>query len=98
MKKTTKKKRSKPKVLSAAHHSKYFILCDGNKVKSVKELADILENNENYLKHHVREDSNDFALWIEHVFNSKKLAELVNNCEDTNQIRLTIYKFLLEVR
>jgi hypothetical protein len=94
--KTVVKKISKPKVLSPCTPEKAFILFDGRVVKSVKELADILEKDEGAFLHHVTSDRNDFSDWIEHVFLSKKLGEKIRGLDNALNVRVEIYKFLVE--
>ncbi|MFT4261047.1 MAG: hypothetical protein ACMXX9_01290 [Candidatus Woesearchaeota archaeon] len=97
VKKTVKKRKvSKPKILSNAPATKYFLLVSGESVKSVKELADVLEDHNDAFKHHVTGDRNDFADWVEHVFNSKKLANSLRESKSLTKTRLEIYKYLAE--
>lgn len=54
---------------------KYFYLVDGTTLKSLKELAAALTKmTKEVFNHHVTKDKNDFANWIEGVFENKKLA------------------------
>ena len=94
-KKAVKKKTTQPKVLRPAPSKSYFFLGSGEAIKSVKGLADALEKMpEEVFKHHVNQEKNDFANWIEHVFEDKTLAKKIG--KDKKNIRLNIYKYLLE--
>src|SRR3989338_1924850 len=54
----------------------YFVLADGRALRSVRELAEILEQLEDHIfHHHVNEIKNDFATWVKDVFKDIELAE-----------------------
>jgi len=53
----------------------YFYLNDGSVLKSLKELEVLLETiDPNLFSYHSNEYKNDFAVWVQDVFNNKKLA------------------------
>lgn len=61
-----------------APFDKRFWLNDGSVLASLKELANALEKmEESVWKHHVTKDKNDFANWIEGVFQDKKLGQAI---------------------
>jgi hypothetical protein len=55
--------------------SKFFYAQDGSVIKSLKDLsASLLSMNDAVFNHHVTNERNDFANWINDVFNLSKLA------------------------
>lgn len=99
LKKNVKKKKSavvKSKVIVSAKKGEEFVLSDGVKLKTLKELADHLGVHSMHFEEHVFGNENHFSLWIEHVFKNKKLAEKVKVAEDVKDLRIEIYKFLAE--
>jgi hypothetical protein len=73
----------------------YFVLCNGQPVKNVKELADALENLEDHVfSHHVRPDHNDFAIWVKDIFQDAELAQKIADAKDKNHMQLVLYKHI----
>lgn len=73
-----------------------FILCNGQPVKNVKELADILEKLEDHVfSHHVRPGHNDFSAWVKDVFKDAELAEKLTGVKDKEHMQLVLYKHVL---
>jgi hypothetical protein len=99
-KKIKKRKKSsktaiKTKLKKSIPESHYFVFVSGQKIKNVKELADTLEMiDEQHYKHHANEYKNDFANWINNVFEEFDLAEKVKTAKDKNHARLIIYKHI----
>ena len=98
-------KSSKPKnlgtitenILVEISPDKYFILKDGRKIKSIKELALILETlDDESFYHHVTTDRNDFATWINDVFDDEELSSEIKNITRRSDIIIRIYKKMLE--
>lgn len=62
---------------------KIFWLCDGRTLKNLNELANALENmDDNVWNYHVNTDKNDFANWIENVFECKSLASAIRKVKN----------------
>lgn len=100
-KKTTKKKTSrnggKRRTLKRIPKEQYFVLADGTAVGHYLSLADVLEKvEETVLSHHVNEIKNDFASWIDDVFEEKELSKLVKGSKSPEEIRLHIYKHVIK--
>jgi hypothetical protein len=77
---------------------KYFILCDGKPIKSFKELADVLQlMSDDMFKYHVTETKNDFANWINDVFNDVELAKKIRIDKTRLETSIEIYKHILEL-
>lgn len=69
------------KTLGKAPEEKTFVLRDGRKLRTLYELIDELETmNDGLFKDYVNDSKNDFANWIEGVFDDEALA---------NELRLT---------
>lgn len=69
----------------------YFILPDGRQIKSVEQLALMMDQiKDEDFSFHVNEEKNDFANWIRDVFGKEDLADkLVElKCKKENQIEL----------
>jgi len=91
-----KKTVSKTKKLQDAPIEQYFILCNGQPIKNVKELADIIEDlRDEVFNHHVNMDKNDFAKWISDVFNEIDLAEQLADVKDKKNMQLILYKHIV---
>lgn len=89
--KTARKKRLKKK-LPEDH---YFVMVTGQKVKNIKELADILEDiDEDLFKHHVNDEKNDFSNWIEDIFEEQDLANELKKHKSKDKTRFVIYKHI----
>lgn len=56
--------------------SQAFVLKDGTSLHSLKDLYGHLSTiSDEDFKHHVNEQKNDFASWVEHSHNDKFLAQ-----------------------
>ncbi|HIH31456.1 TPA: hypothetical protein HA235_02000 [Candidatus Woesearchaeota archaeon] len=74
---------------------KYFVLCNGEKIKSLNELASTLETmSDDVFFYHVTNDRNDFANWINDVFQDFDLAESVRKTKNRFEIVAALYKNL----
>jgi hypothetical protein len=59
-----------------------FWLCDGRTFKNLKELAEALQTmDETVWNYHVTDDKNDFANWIEDVFEEKQLGATIRKAK-----------------
>jgi len=98
VKKKSVKKKTKKKTQHAARDAQpteYFIMCNGKKLKNIKELADVMEEIEDYVfNHHVTEDKNDFSTWIKDVFKEIELAKNIAGIKDKKHVQLVIYKHI----
>lgn len=75
---------------------KHFILEDGRKLESVFQLVDELETmGEDVFRHHVNDMRNDFANWVRDVFESRGLADEIQNVRDRMETQRAIMKHLL---
>ena len=92
-KKTSEKKNIKR--IAAEDHA--FLLCTGVAIKSVKQLADELENVDDAVYwYHTQNGRNDFAQWTQDVFEAQELADKLRSSHSKDHIRATIYQYLLE--
>jgi hypothetical protein len=73
----------------------YFVLCNGQPVKNVKELADALDELEDHVfNHHVQPDHNDFATWVKDIFQDVELAQKLADVKDRKHMQLVLYKHM----
>jgi hypothetical protein len=76
---------------------KYFVLCDGRKVKSGKELADIMQViNDDMFKYHVTDTKNDFANWINDVFGEADLAKKMKTIKNRLETSVELYRAMFD--
>jgi hypothetical protein len=69
----------------------YFVMCNGTSIKSIHELAMMLDNmSDDDFNFHVTEEKNDFSSWIRNVFGDAELADKLDalKCKKENQIHL----------
>lgn len=94
-KSTSSKKTSTKSVRKSAPQNKIFVLVNGKKLKNIKELADVIADLEDYVfNHHVTADKNDFASWLEHVFEDIQLAKKIAGCTSKDHMQLVLYKHI----
>ncbi|MBN2142732.1 hypothetical protein JW711_05385 [Candidatus Woesearchaeota archaeon] len=78
-----------------APQANYFVLCNGQPVKNVKELADIMDGLEDHVfSHHVRPEHNDFAAWVKDIIKDVELAEKLAQAKDKQHFQLVLYKHI----
>jgi len=59
-----------------------FMLSDGRKLKSLRDLRNSLENmSDNIFNKHVYGRKNDFANWVKKIFNEPELARIIRKCK-----------------
>lgn len=75
--------------------NKWFYFKHGKRASNIAELKTVLESiSESEFKHHVNYDKNDFASWIENVFEEKKLAKNMREAGDKEGIIVLLDDFL----
>ncbi|MBW2965095.1 hypothetical protein KY363_06565 [Candidatus Woesearchaeota archaeon] len=70
---------------------KYFVLCDGTRIKDMHELALMLDRiSDEQFGYHVNDSKNDFSNWIRDVFGQHELADALSGitCRKDSQIYL----------
>jgi len=76
---------------------KYFVLCDGRKIKSGKELADVLQLiTDDMFKYHVTDTKNDFSNWINDVFGEPELAKKLKIVRNRLEMSIELYRNMFE--
>lgn len=76
---------------------KYFVLCDGRKLKSGKELADTLQFiSDDMFKYHVTDTKNDFANWINDVFGEPELAKKIRTIRNKMEVSVELYRYMFD--
>jgi len=74
---------------------KWFYFRNGKRASSIQELKDILEEMDEFeFKHHVNNERNDFANWIEGVFQEKKLAKSLREVSERDGMIIILEEFL----
>ncbi len=69
------------------HQDHFFVLKNGQKLRSMQELADELEvMDDSVFSHHVNEQKNDFAAWINDVLNLKELSQNLVSLNNKKQM------------
>ena len=85
------------KVLGEAPEEYHFVLQNGKKLKSVQELTESLETmSEDVFKHHVNEFRNDFATWINDIFEEKDLAGEIRNARNRIETRIKLLQRMVD--
>lgn len=80
-----------------AHPELCFIVQDGTKIEDIKQMAMIVEALEDHVfNHHVNSDRNDFANWIEDIFEEKELAEELRSIMDKLNTQRIVLKYLVK--
>jgi len=83
--------------IADAPAEQYFILANGQPVKNVKELADVLEHvSEDIFNHHVTNEKNDFANWTKDVFKEIELAQELAETKNKDHTRIVLYKHIIK--
>jgi len=74
---------------------KWFYFKHGRRASNIEELKTALESiDESEFKHHVNNDKNDFANWVEDVFGEQKLANSMREASDKGGIIILLDDFL----
>ena len=96
-KRAAKKRVTKKKVFVKAPEDKLFVLFTGERLSHFIELADKLEHiPEEVFLHHVREEKNDFAKWIQDVFDEPELAKQIASKKNPKDMQISIYKYVIK--
>lgn len=96
-KKPRKTKTEKHSLFVEITPDRYFVTCDGRRIRDCEELADILHQiNDDIFKFHVTNEKNDFSTWIHDVFNDEDIAESIRKIHDRTAMRAELYKKLFE--
>jgi hypothetical protein len=76
---------------------KYFVLCDGRKIKSGRELADLLQLiTDDMFRYHVTDTKNDFSNWINDVFGESELAKRIKNIRNRLDMSIELYRHMFD--
>ncbi len=95
--KTTIKISVSKKILEEAPEEFAFVLNDGRKLKSVQELTNSLETmSDDLFNYHVTDIKNDFANWIDDIFNESKLAEEMKKTKSRIETRIKLLQKLVD--
>ena len=93
VKEDTSKKKSEDIRISA---EKYFMLCNGTPIRSIKELAFMLDKiSDDDFSYHVTDEKNDFSNWIRDVFGKERLAESLGRLKNKKESQIYLLKHAL---
>lgn len=74
---------------------KWFHFTSGRKASSIEELKELLKNmGEAEFRHHVNNERNDFANWIEDVFGETRLAQSMREVSEREGLLIILENFL----
>ena len=75
----------------------YFVLCNGQPLKNVLELADLAEDlRDEVFFFHVTPDRNDFATWISDIYGDAELAQELANVKDKTRTKIVLYRHIIK--
>ena len=93
-KKTTKAAANKP-MLVCASDAECFWVHNGPVLQDLQHLRDALdEMDEQIFSHHVTNEKNDFADWVEYILQDKDLADALRKSKKTKTARAVVVKRL----
>ncbi len=85
------------KILLKAPYEAHFILLDGRRIDSVRNLVAALEDmHEDIFSHHVNSERNDFANWIHDIFEDKTLSEELKKMKGKVDTELALLRRLVQ--
>lgn len=85
------------KILGEAPEQHHFILKGGRHLKSIQELAGALEvMNDDVFSYHVNDMKNDFATWINDIFNENALANELRKTKNRIETRIKLLQRLVD--
>jgi hypothetical protein len=77
--------------------SKYFVLKDGKRLKTIQELIEALRvMSDDVFYFHVNDFKNDFENWIRFVFLNNELADKIKKFKTKNDILLKLQNYVLK--
>jgi hypothetical protein len=98
-KKTAAKKGTSKKKLANKEvpPENYFILIDGSTLKDMESLVEAFDRmSEDVFRYHVNEFKNDFASWVQEVFDEKDLSEELKLAQNLERAHITLLKHALK--
>ena len=99
MTKTKTKKISRRKItaFSKLPFDKSFVLADGTKIKSLVDLATLLnEMPPTLFRQHVNIFKNDFSSWVKNTYEDHNLADELMTANEKEEVELLIMRKLLK--
>jgi len=79
----------------AVSEDQAFVLPSGERLHTLDELSEAINliDPESF-QHHVNQEKNDFASWVEHVFGEQELADSLRKFPTPLRMMVSIEKFL----
>ena len=75
---------------------KSFVLSNGRKIATIKELADNLEAiDDSTFQYHVNDERNDFSAWVGDVFGDSKLSRQLSHVKAKHEAQLVVLKHIV---
>ncbi|MBN1544851.1 hypothetical protein JW898_05320 [Candidatus Woesearchaeota archaeon] len=75
---------------------KYFILRSGTPIKSIEELALMLDSiSDEDFSFHVNVQKNDFSNWLKDVFGRADLADMLGPVKDRKESQIVLLKHMV---
>jgi len=75
--------------------NKAFVTKNGTQISSIKELyGHLVALSDHEFLHHVNEQKNDFASWVEHVHGDKALAHALRQAVSKEATRKVLFMSL----
>ena len=91
------RKSSYKKVLDNAKPEFYFRLINGQKIKNLLSLVNVLDKiTDDVFYHHVNEQRNDFSNWIRDIFKQKKLADEIAKVHNRLETQVILLKLIVK--
>ena len=86
------------KLLSDVKEGESFYTVNGQVLNNIRELAGLLETiQKDHFDHHVNEDKNDFAEWVQYSVGDKKLADRLRKAKKPEDMQQLISERLTEL-
>lgn len=91
-------KTSKLKIFTkSSNQGRNFVLCDGNSIKCIKDLAlGLADLQEDVFYYHVNTDKDDFSSWIKEVFLEIELADKLMQHKNKDDYQLVLLRHIVE--
>lgn len=91
--KSQKRPDNRNKYLVECDKDKEFVLSNGVKLKSIKQLIDYSDfMDDSTFRHHVNDSRNDFSTWIKDVFKDTKLANKLLKVKSKEELKKILKK------
>ncbi|MBN2881476.1 hypothetical protein JXM83_05505 [Candidatus Woesearchaeota archaeon] len=88
---------TKKRLTRSINEENFFITNAGEQIKDLKELAqNFATMHPDVFNHHVNEQRNDFATWVENIFKEKELATTLHLTHNAKDSQIAVLNHLVE--